>query len=272
VTTLPPQFGDILRTDNAKELVEELKKEKSSSLALTDEETVIRRFYAGISEGINGNDAGWEQAWNQCSAKQRKRYIGLRPDEPTSAAARDILKPLYRDSSSHNVLHVSEYQRVSDSQAVYLVMYRERKEALPSRLHFKFFEDPDVTAAKFYSMFPDARAAFGCIVNDIGNYYHFESSAKKYSGLSEELLRNAITSELANLSLKRLFGGNLIFELGTLFQLERKEEQAGFHRSEGAPRPFDIGYVLNVHLQREGGQWRITRFEPNSTIYVNVLK
>gem|GEM_PF-6124544 len=192
-------------------------------------------------------------------------------DVPTDATPSEILKPLYQGSSIHEVLHISEHERVSSSEAVYLVMYKERKELLLSQLHFKFFEDRNFTIKEFYSTFGDPAAIYDCILKDIGEYYDFSSTAKSYSNLDQHQLRDAIMAELRELSLNRLFGGNVIFELGTYFRLRHKEKKDR-HIGDRRRRLYDVGYVLKIHLKMENGEWRISRFVHNSTIYVDVLK
>lgn len=279
-TTLPPQFKDTLCTDDASELIATLKNEKdeylrrqaSSDSKPSKEEDTIRLFYEGISDGLRGNDAGWKQAWDQCSESQQIGYRDFRPDVPRDATARTILKPLYQNSSIHEILHISEHERVSSSEAVYLVMYKERKEALLSQLHFKFFEDRDITIDQFYNEFSDPTAIYRSIVKDVGKYYDFHSSAESYKRLSQDELKDAIMEDLHELPVNRLFGGNLIFELGTYFHLKNKEQKKRYIASTQTPRICDIGYVLKIHLKIEKREWRITHFEHNSTIYVDALK
>lgn len=272
---LPPQFKGTLLAHDANNLIDTLKKEiddyrraQEISYSLqSKEEAAIRLFYKGISEGIRGNDAGWEQAWNQCTTAQQQRIREFRPDVPSDASAATVLKPLYEDSSTHEVLHIGEKEQVSSTQAVYFVLYKQRKEVLVSRLHFEFVENKEVTLGAFYKEFSDPQKAYECILRNIGLYYEFISTTKSYTHYSPEQLKDEIITELRKLPLKRLFGGNLIYEMGAFFSLKRK-------LARECPRLdlFDIGYVQKVHLEMEKGAWRINRFENNSRFYVDVSR
>lgn len=79
-----------------------------------------------------------------------------------------------------------------------------------------------------------------------------------------------IKKALGGGSLKRVFGGNLIFELGTFYKLKVKPPEKTPHPGDRRLDLYDIWYVFDILLAFEKVQWRINRFKPRTSLYVNL--
>lgn len=277
---LPPQFKGTLRADDASNLIASIRKEINNYHCLeaaakafpSREETTIRLFYDSISQGIGGDDVGWERAWDQCSEAQKDSFRNYRRDVPSDAPPAVVLKPLYQDSSIHDILYIGAKEQVSPSQSVYFVFYKERKGVLINRIHSEFIENRKITMGDFFENFTNNLEICKFFVENMGQYYDFKSTAESYASLNPDNIKEKIINELQGVSIKRLFGGNLIYELGTFFHLKRKEMRKAPHRRDRTLNLYDIGYVFEIHLELISGKWKITRFEQISTFYVDVSR